>query len=73
MVETEFPELAQYLEKIANKTAPVRGFCFFNNYHAYKLTSGTKVVTFEADRNDSCKCGSGKKVKKCCGVDKGWI
>jgi uncharacterized protein YchJ len=71
--ELEFPELGRAIENIINHNSIVRRFCFFNNFHAYKLTNGKVVVTFEANRNDPCKCGSGKKVKKCCGVDKRYI
>lgn len=71
--ELEFPELGRAIENIINHNSVVRRFTFFNNLHAYKLTNGKVVVKFEANRNDPCECGSGKKVKKCCGINKSWI
>jgi uncharacterized protein YecA (UPF0149 family) len=31
------------------------------------LGDGSPIVTRKQDRNALCKCGSGKKAKKCCG------
>jgi uncharacterized protein YecA (UPF0149 family) len=34
----------------------------------YRSTS-TPTVAQKTGRNEKCKCGSGKKAKKCCGVE----
>lgn len=30
---------------------------------------GTPIIAKKINRNEKCKCGSGKKAKKCCGVE----
>lgn len=32
------------------------------------LNNGKPLLAMKVNRNDLCKCGSGKKAKKCCGT-----
>ena len=31
--------------------------------------SGSPMIAYRIGRNEKCRCGSGKKQKKCCGVE----
>lgn len=35
--------------------------------------NGSPLISVKVDRNALCKCGSGKKQKKCCGVERRWF
>ncbi|MEN9343578.1 MAG: motif [Chlamydiota bacterium] len=37
----------------------------------YELTFFGRFTVENVGRNDPCPCGSGKKLKKCCGLPKG--
>ncbi len=42
-------------------------FVFEKNHWLY-VEGDTDIRPFKPQRNDMCLCGSGKKVKKCCGL-----
>lgn len=66
-VEIEFPELAAALVQIANGNHPlVRGLDISPREMRIRLKNGSIRVRRRSP-NDPCPCGSGKKLKKCCG------
>lgn len=50
---------------------PLREFIKRNSGELKEMMLESKSgVIVEPKRNDLCRCGSGKKYKKCCGIDK---
>lgn len=68
-LEQTDPELAQLIEKIANKTHnSIKGFAVHKDHVIIFGLNGQIVLKrFQTpNRNDCCYCGSGKKFKHCC-------
>jgi len=61
--EQENPEEAAFLMKLAAHNAKAKKP--LSGVTAIPLSIGVLPVPFK--RNASCFCGSGKKIKKCCG------
>lgn len=66
-LERTHPELAEHLRLIVAGQHTVRCVQATVGRRAYLLRSGQVVQGREAERNDPCPCGSGRKFKRCHG------
>lgn len=66
-LEEEFPALAKHMEMVAQGNHPVIKSMNASVHGTVVLTrSGQALLIGKLGRNDPCRCGSGKKYKKCC-------
>lgn len=66
-MEDEFPALAQHYQLVAQGKHPVIQSMNVTVHGTVVLTHrGQALVISKPGRNDKCRCGSGKKYKKCC-------
>lgn len=66
--EIDNPFLYEQLRQIANREHPVVKSLQIGMTEIYiRKHNGHVTKKVIAERNDPCPCGSGKKVKKCCG------
>lgn len=69
-LEQSDPELAEHFRLIANRLHPsVKTVVMDDTAIMLIRPDGARVIKRRAvvGRNDPCRCGSGKKFKKCCG------
>ena len=81
-LEQSDPQLAQLLQQVVQGEHPVRSINHTNESIAFTYRDGSyrrssvhgvftinsrgqRLIT-PAERNEPCKCGSGKKYKQCC-------
>jgi uncharacterized protein YecA (UPF0149 family) len=70
-LEQTDPELAEHLRLIANRQHPaVKTLVVERRAHLAVLHGGERRVFRHPapGRNDPCDCGSGQKLKRCCGA-----
>jgi preprotein translocase subunit SecA len=62
-------DIAQFFMNIAQGKRPngIKGITITKDENIYVKKDMIINVGVEIGRNDPCKCGSGKKYKKCCG------
>jgi len=69
-LEQTDPELAEHIRLIANRQHPVvKTLVVEDRAMLFVKHDGSRVIKRRQmpGRNDPCRCGSGKKFKKCCG------
>ena len=66
-IEDTDPALAELLRQVANGEHPTIKSLYFSSSGLRVVRKPVRVEQ-KIGRNDPCHCGSGKKLKKCCGL-----